>query len=646
MLHRLKLLTLAAALAACAAPAWTEAAPTFDAKFASGMVLQQGAPIILTGTANPGAGVNLSLGGTAATTTADVAGHWKVTLPAMGPGTDYTLRAENAGGRSEHHDISIGDVFLCSGQSNMAWTVAAALNPAREIEGPLPNNIRLLKIPERSESVRQAALPDGARWTAATPETVSGFSAICYFFGRDWQASQNVPVGLIDASWGGSRIEAWISPEMLSQAPHLADRLDLLALYNADQVAATAQFGTMWESWWRAAAGTVPWQTGLDAPRSVPRPMRDWKEFGDPDIETHLGMLWYERTVTLTPAQAAGAATLSLGGIDEIDTVWINGQFLGTTFGWGTERHYPVPAGMLEAGENRITVNVHNGWGQGGMIGPDSAMQIAAANGETILLGDGWVYQKVAPELGHAPQTPWMSVSGLAGMHNAMIAPLAGLNFAGALWYQGESNAGEPETYQLLLRLLTEDLRTQFGADLPLLVIQLPEFGPRMYAAGNSGWSSLRDAQRRFVMSDDRTGLVVTLGAGDEWDIHPPNKQEVARRARSVWNAVTTDPSAPARTGHSPDSARSEPPFVRIPLPDGAAPYQTSGHHRPIGFMLCGAGGNGCAFAEAWLRGNVIEIDNPFTDAALVRYCWGDTPVCNLMTPEGNPVTPFELEIE
>lgn len=646
MRHRLKFLTLAAALASGAASAWAETAPSFDAKFAPGMVLQRGAPILVSGASEPGARVTVSLAGSDAETAADAAGNWETTLPAPAPGTGYTLRAESAGGRAEHHDISIGDVFLCSGQSNMAWTVAAALNPARELEGPISTDIRLLKIPERSETVRQTALPDGAQWTAATPDTVSGFSAICYFFGRGWQASQNVPVGLIDASWGGSRIEAWISAETLSHAPHLAERLNLLALYNSDKAAATAHFGASWESWWRAAAGTAPWESGLDAPRSVAGPMRDWKEFGDPDIETHLGMLWFERSVSLTPAQSSGAATLSLGGIDEIDTVWINGHFLGTTFGWGTERHYEVPDGMLSAGENRINVNVHNGWGQGGMLGPDGTMQITAANGETIPLGGGWTYQKVPAELGSAPQTPWMSVSGLAGMHNAMIAPLAGLNFAGALWYQGESNAGEPETYEMLLRLLTEDLRRQFGASLPLLVIQLPEFGARMYTPGNSSWSSLRDAQRRFVMADDMTGLVVTLGAGDEWDIHPPNKQEVVRRARAVWDALITGANSPARTGHSPALARSEPPFIRIDLPDAAAPYQTSGHHRPVGFVLCGAGGDHCAFAEAWLRGNTVEIDNPFTDASLVRYCWGDTPVCNLMTPDGKPVTPFELEIE
>ncbi len=646
MHHHLKPISLAAALVLLAAPCLAETGPEFDSKFTSGMVLQHGAPVTVSGTADPSAQVSLSLGTATVRANADETGRWEATLPALPAGTGYTLRAETAGGSAQQNDISLGDVFLCSGQSNMAWSVSAALNPARELEGPFSPDIRLLKIPERSETARQARLPTGAVWTPATLESVSDFSALCYFFGRDWQARQKIPVGLIDASWGGSRIEAWISPETLRQAPQLKDRLDLLDLYNADPAAAITRFGGMWESWWLAATESASWRTGLDAPRPVPGPMRDWKEFGDTDIETHLGMLWYERTVTLTPSQAAGAATLSLGGIDEIDLVWLNGEFLGTTFGWGTPRQYEIPAGKLVPGENRITVNVHNGWGQGGLLGPDGAMQILTANGDAIPLGESWVYQKVPADLGNAPQTPWMSVSGLGGMHNAMIAPLAGLSFAGALWYQGESNAGEPETYEMLLRLLTEDLRQQFGASLPLLIIQLPEFGARMYIPGNSGWSSLRDAQRRFVMADAGAGLVVTLGAGDEWDIHPPNKQEAARRARAVWGALITGTNSPARTGHSPALARAEPPFIRIDLPDTSAPYQTSGHHRPVGFLLCGAGGDHCAFAEAWLRGNTIEIDNPFTDTAIVRYCWGDTPVCNLMTPEGEPVTPFELELK
>ncbi|MFN7057061.1 sialate O-acetylesterase, partial [Hyphomonas sp.] len=537
-----KYLWLAAALALSSLAACADAGPVLDARFMDAMVLQRGQPVTVSGSADPDAEITVTLGSAEAQARADASGRWEAELPALDAATGLTLRASSSRGARTFKDIAIGDVFLCSGQSNMAWPVRLALNPERELAKPLRPDMRLLQVPHVASVTRQSALPEGTRWQAANLHEVTHFSALCYFFGRDWQASEDVPVGLINASWGGSRIEAWISPDALRTAPHLTERLDLLGTYVADPAAATSAFGAIWERWWQAAAGTTPWQDGLADPKPIPGELRDWKAFGDPELETYLGMVWHERRVTLTAAQAAGAAELSLGGIDEIDTVWVNGAFIGTTFGWGTPRQYTLPAGTLRAGENLILVNVHNGWAEGGMTGPEDTVFLRLASGDRVPLAGNWTYQKVPPELGGAPQMPWMSVSGLSGMHHGMIAPLAGTKLRGALWYQGESNAGEPETYENFLRLLTADFRDQFGETLPMLIIQLPEFGARMMTAGNSGWSSLRDAQRRFVMADEAAGLVVALGAGDEWDIHPPNKQEVTRRMRTVWDALLDGP--------------------------------------------------------------------------------------------------------
>ena len=186
------------------------------------------------------------------------------------------------------------------------------------------------------------------------------------------------------------------------------------------------------------------------------------------------------------------------------------------------------------------------------------------------------------------------------------------------------------------------DLRRQFGEALPVLVFQLPEFGARSYVAGNSGWSALRDAQRRFVVEDPASGLVVVLGAGDPWDIHPPNKQEPACRAVPVWQAVNT--AAPIRTGYSPESITRKGNTIRITLPQTKGPYLIAGSDAPIGFSLCETDGT-CRFATASLSGRVLELRDAARRTSLVRYCWGDTPVCNLMSPDGAPVTPFELAV-
>lgn len=618
-------------------------APEFAPRFEGRMVVQRGAPVSIDGTAAPGADVRVSLGPASASATADSSGYWEVTLPALDPARNLRLTAATSKGTTTLKDIHIGDVFLCSGQSNMAHPVSRALNPDTELSGPFTADLRLLKIPQKSSITPEPVLPEGAEWKPATADTVPWFSAICYFFGRDYQARTGIPVGLIDASWGGSRIEAWISPAGLETDPAYAEGLALLKQYASDPDSAMKRYGAGWEKWWTSVApGYIPWETGLAAPKPVPGELRDWKTFGDPDLETHLGLVWFERTFDLPEGAATGPASLSLGAMDEIDSVWVNGVFIGNTFGWGSPRTYGLPADVLKPGVNRITVNVHNSWGAGGMTGPEDALSARLSDGTRIPLQGGWTYEKVAPSYGTPPATPWQSVSGLSGMHHAMIAPLAGLRFAGALWYQGESNTGEADAYEDLLVRLAADLRGQFGAELPVLVFQLPEYGSKLYKAGNSGWSSLRDAQRRFVDGDTRAGLVVTLGAGDEWDIHPPNKQEPARRASAVWGAIGTP--NPVRTGHSPEAIEKNGSTLRIALPAVAGPYTTPGTDQPIGFSLCTATGT-CSFHSATLSDRNIELKEVPGDTAAVRYCWGDTPFCNLMSPDGVPVTPFELKV-
>jgi sialate O-acetylesterase len=642
MNRALKIAAACAGAAGFALSAFAEA-PVFAPRFSDGMVLQRGHAIDIGGMADPDISVEVTLGAGKATTRSDSAGRWHVTLPPPSAGGAFTLTAETPTGTTRLSDIRVGDVFLCSGQSNMEYPVYRALNPDQELAGPFSEDLRLLKVPQASSPAPATSLPEGTHWQAASRESVERFSALCYFFGREQQVRTGVPVGLIDASWGGSRIEPWISPAGLRSDPRYTDSLSMLSQYSTDPEAATVHFGEVWEAWWHQnASGYVPWQSGLAASKAVPGALRDWKTFGDPDLESHLGLVWFERTFDMAEDSDTGPASLALGGMDEIDTVWVNGIFAGTTFGWGTPRTYALPADMLKPGKNRITVGVFNGWGPGGMTGPDDALALTLANGDVLPLGGGWAYEKVPTAYGTPPSTPWQSVSGLSGMHHAMLAPLAGLRFAGALWYQGESNTGEADRYEGLLTRLATDLRAQFGAGLPLIVVQLPEFGPQAFNAGDSEWSSLRDAQRRFVVSDPASGLVVALGAGNPWDIHPANKQEVARRAIAAWDVLGT--SSPARTGFSPENLKKRGRTLTISLPRTNAKYRVAGTDEPIGFSICSVAGE-CRFWNAVLSDGELKLKKVPRDTTKVRYCWGDTPTCNLMTPDGGPVTPFELPV-
>ena len=257
-------------------------------------------------------------------------------------------------------------------------------------------------------------------------------------------------------------------------------------------------------------------------------------------------MVWFRRSLNLSAAQAAGTAALSLGAIDEVDETWVNGRAVGNSFGWGTERTYQLPAGVLHAGENLIVVNVLSTWDAGGMYGPPEHMALRCADGSSVALGGQWRYQFVADSMGYPPRSPWESIGGLSSLHNAMIAPLEPYGLRGVLWYQGESNVGNAAQYQQLLAGLKDDWRRKFSSALPFLIVELPNFGAPPVAPLASDWASLREAQRRAVADDP----LRSAGRDDRYRrppgtcIHPTSRNSAAvLRARlDTWSTANGFP--------------------------------------------------------------------------------------------------------
>ena len=643
--------TLAVVVAVSAGAAAEQASrPLLASVFQDHAVVQRARPLAVWGSAAPGDTVTVSLNDQQASARADASGRWAVRLPAMAAGGPFTLEARSGSGTAQAlSDVLIGDVWLCSGQSNMELPVVRSRGGEFAAARSTDEGLRLLAVPHADRTEPAADLPAGAVWQRAAPETVRSFSAACFFAGRELRETVKVPIGLVAAAWGGSAAEAWTAESGLRAVDGFNDRLDLLRLYAKDEAAANQRMGRLWEDWWRSHAkgGTEPWRA--ETARSgewleVPEPMRNWKTWGVPLLARHDGMVWYRRTLSLTPEEAGRGATLSLGAIDEVDETWVNGRAIRNTFGWGTDRTYALPAGILRPGENVIVVNVLSTWDAGGMTGPADKLALTFDDGTRLALGGGWLYQVVPLEIGRPPRAPWESVAGLTTLYNGMIAPLGPFGVRGAVWYQGETNADAPAGYQVILAGLMSSWRAQLGADLPFVIVQLPGFGPVPTAPVESGWSEVREAQRRAVAADPLAALVVTIDLGERDDIHPLNKRDVGRRiARAARSVAYGEAIAP--TGPVVRSARLEPDHVVVTIGNVEGRLLTGSSQQAIGFELCGAGPGTCRFASATVEGNRVVIPVDGAPPARLRFGWGDSPLTNLWDQSGLPLGPFEISL-
>lgn len=623
------------------------------AMFQDHAVLQRDQPIRVWGHARPGDALKIDFAGKRANASADADGNWEARLPALQAGGPYTLTVSSAdGARQTVNDVLMGDVWLCSGQSNMELPVWRALDAQSEIAGASNDRIRLLSIPQSGSAKVRDTFSGQVQWRTTTPESVRDFSAACFYYARELQKTVDVPMGLISAAWGGTGIRAWISSPALRATGAYDDELEVLALYADDPVAAAARWGQIWGRWWKqradVAPGDEPWSVGYKAGNewhAAPRELGAWERWGVPELTAFDGMLWYRSSVKLSVQQSTQDAVLVLGPADEMDVTWINGLAVGSTYGAGTAREYPIPRGVLHAGDNSVVVNVLDTYREGGLAGPASAHALRFKDGSRVPLDGEWRYRAVRSSES-PPRAPWETAGGLSTLYNGMIAPIGRYGLRGVLWYQGESNIGDGAHYADLLRVLRNDWRAHFGAELPMLVVQLAGYGPAQSRPGESGWAMLREAQRQAVREDTNSALVVTIDIGDHYDVHPPNKQEVGRRlARAARHVIYGEKSLPS-SGPVPHLGEHVGDAVVVTFDGNTGDLVGQGADGPIGFELCGVQPDTCRYANAKASGNTVTLRAPTArEATRVRYCWADGPVCTLFDGANLPAGPFELPI-
>ena len=620
--------------------------------FADGMVLQRDLPIAVWGWADPGEGVSVSLAGHTVSAVTGADGRFKVFLPALPAGGPHVLTVS---GRSTmtFDDVWIGEVWLASGQSNMEWPLNSARDAAAEIQAANDPLLRHCFIPRTTALTPATDVP--ASWQPASPDTAGGFSAVAYFFARVLRQKLNVPVGVINASWGGTLAEAWTSREGLAAEPTLKGHLDNLdRLQGDDSAKLLAECEAARQAWLKTLPQDTHNRGFAEGWAKAEHDDRAWEFMDQPIYWAQTGKLvhgicWFRREVEVPAHWTGQDLSLRLGAVDKSDQTYFNGVQVGSLTwaeneeSWATERRYTIPARLVRPGRNVIAVRVMSVFTGGGIAGPLLQLVAPGLAGEKPLLLNGpWRY-RIEKDLGTVQSTPPPArPSGNnipTCLFNGMLAPLIPYTLRGAIWYQGESNAGRAEEYRTLFPALIRDWRRHWGlGDFPFYFVQLANYQNVQHPEfTDSRWAELREAQAA-ALALPNTGMAVAIDIGDPKDIHPRNKQDVGLRL--ALNAL-------ARTyGQEVECCG---PRYRAFRRDGSKLVLAFDHAdglcarggRPERFGIAGDDG---VFhkAEAVIRGGTVELSCAAVPVPVAaRYGWGDNPVCNLYNAAGLPMEPF-----
>lgn len=613
--------------------------------FSDQMVLQRNQPIRIWGWGTPGVKLSLSLNNRKVSSFVSSNGKWKVQLPAMKAGGPYELVMSTKQDTIQLKDIWVGDVWLCSGQSNMEWLVANSDNAESEIAMATDPMIRHFKIPPSFSKTPVDTLVGGI-WEVNNPNNTGNFSAVGYFFAKNLRAHHDVPIGLLNSTWGGSRIETWLAPK--EYGPNPEEKIDeALSLYEG-------KFQKTIENLKQTFPGLGEKERGLVEGHPIwaasNLKSEDWKIIEAPGkwenqgFEGFDGVAWYRKEIRLTQSEANSATTISLSKIDDSDITYINGQEIGTTSVWDTDRVYEIPKGVLKVGKNQIAIRVEDTGAGGGIHGEPKDMFIQTAKKRIPLDGE-WKFKLDVITDAVYQFYPWDNVPCM--LNNQMIHPIKKFPIAGVIWYQGESNAGTPEeaiAYKDQFQTMIQNWREDWGiGDFPFLYVQLANWLEVPEAPKESNWAILRQSQTAALQMKN-TGQAITIDIGDAKDIHPRNKQDVGKRlslaARKMVYGEDIIYSSPMYKSHTIEDSKFIIEFDYV----GKGLMTVDSSEVVKGFAIAGKDKK-FVWAEAMLQdGKVIVQNRAVLDPVYLRYAWADNPgQLNLVNSEGLPTTPFVL---
>ena len=622
--------------------------------FTDNMVLQQKTDITFYGDATKNKQLTVKTGwnGKEYHTEADGQGKWSLKIPTPAAGGPYEITFSD-GKKLQLKNVMIGEVWFCSGQSNMEMPVAGwgkVMNYEQEIAEAAYPAIRLFQVKKNTSlaPLKEVESTLGG-WQECSSATVPEFSALAYFYARALWKELNVPIGVIDCTWGGTPAEAWTNHETLRQVMGFREEMDKLERLGFDpnrMEQAYSEERAHWQSlftekdkgmengklcWTAPSLSEEDWQT-ISLPGY-------WEGKGLKDFD---GIIWFRRSLEIPAEWAGKPLTLRLGMIDDEDITYFNGVEIARGAGYMTPRTYTIPAKLVKAGKAVLAVRVSDFGGEGGIHGKAEELYVEA-DGKRISLAGDWKYRIGLSLKGFppAPVSPIQSSSYPTVLFNAMVKPWTAFPIKGVIWYQGEANVGRSEQYGDLFPALITDWRRQWRSNFPFYFVQLANFMESKKIQPDSEWAALREAQTK-ALKLDQVGMAVTIDIGLADDIHPKNKQEVGRRlallalAGSYGKNVSS--SAPVFQNYIIKGDKMELDFGQ--KQDGFKIKDTT----LKGFTIAGPD-RVFYSAEAMVQNGKIIVSSPKVSVPLAaRYGWADNPDCNLYGENGLPVAPFRTD--
>jgi sialate O-acetylesterase len=637
---------ISAFLASVASAADSARLPFVSPMFGDNMVLQRGKPDAIWGWAKPGEVIRVEMAGHTTTAVTESDGRWQARIQPPAPGGPYTVKIVGAEQSVVLHEVLVGDVWLCGGQSNMELGLGGARNGADEIKSANHPELRLFFV-HHHVAYSPTAVPEGS-WKICSPQTVAedgweGFSAVAYFYGQKLQDELHVPIGLVEDCVGGTPVESWMSPESLHPSKVFDAPLAEIARLHAKGGPEYGSFLMHWLDEYDVGITNAWDAAGFDDSNWKAVQIRGgFRELGVADVPA---VCWFRKEVTLPDPLPAGPATIFLGSIDKMDTTYINGQWVGASSWVENPRAYPIKDGVLKPGRNVLAIRVFKMKPQGGFLAKPDELRLVPGDKTAIPLAGEW---KGALSVDARPphlmplsfeNYPTMPVV----LYEGMIEPVAPLAIRGAIWYQGEANAERAYQYRTLLPAMIGDWRRLFGqGDFPFYIVSLPAFMHRRGEPGDDSWAELRAAQALTARQVRNSGLAVTIDTGDADNIHPKDKKIVGERlalcalAKEYGKKISCAGPTFNSVEHLPGALK-----LHFDHTDGGLIAKGGKLEE---FSVAGKDRK-WHWADARIEGAAVvvssqEVPNP--EAA--RYAWQANPAATLYNGAGLPAVPFRTD--